>query len=69
MATEVKTESNSASSDYHTPRTVEDVTERNVQAILQLEQAARANRSNAEARTMKRGSANAVISWTCRSIC
>ena len=48
MATEVKTESNSASSDYHTPRTVEDVTERNVQAILQLEQAARANRSNAD---------------------
>jgi hypothetical protein len=37
MATEVKTESNSASSDYHTPRTVEDVTERNVQTILQLE--------------------------------
>jgi hypothetical protein len=29
MATEVKTESNSVSSDYHTPRTVEDVTERN----------------------------------------
>jgi hypothetical protein len=35
MATEVKTESNSASSDYHTPRPVEDVTERNVQTILQ----------------------------------
>src|SRR6476660_5480383 len=48
MATELKAESKSTSSDYHTPRTVEDVTERNVQAILQLEEAAKANRSNAD---------------------
>ena len=48
MPTEVKSRSNHFSSDYHTPRTVEDVTERNVQAILQLEEAAKANRSNAD---------------------
>lgn len=48
MATKVRPESNRPSSDYHTPRTVEDVTERNVQTILQLEEAAKANRSDAE---------------------
>jgi len=48
MPTEVKSRSKHVSSDYHTPRTVEDVTERNVQAILQLEEAAKANRSNAD---------------------
>jgi len=48
MPTEVKPRSKHVSSDYHTPRTVEDVTERNVQAILQLEEAAKANRSNAD---------------------
>jgi uncharacterized membrane protein len=48
MPTEVKPRSQHASSDYHTPRTVEDVTERNVQAILQLEEAAKANRSSAD---------------------
>jgi uncharacterized membrane protein len=34
-------------SDYHKPRTVEDVTEHNVQAIAKLEEAAKANRSHA----------------------
>ena len=34
-------------SDYHKPRTVEDVTEQNVQAIAKLEEAAKANRSQA----------------------
>ena len=48
MATEEKPRSKRTSSDYHTPHTVEEVTERNVHAILQLEQAARANRSNAD---------------------
>lgn len=48
MATEEKPRSKRTSSDYHTPHTVEEVTERNVQAILQLEEAARANRSNAD---------------------
>ena len=48
MPTEVKSRSKPVSSGYHTPRTVEDVTERNVQAILQLEEAAKANRSNAD---------------------
>ena len=48
MATEVKPKSNSPSSDYHAPRTVEDVTEHNVQTILQLEEAAKANRSDAD---------------------
>jgi len=47
MATEVR-RSDRASSDYHTPRTVEDVTERNVQAILQLEEAAKASRSSGD---------------------
>ena len=32
-------------SDYHEPRTVEDITERNVQTIAKLEEAAKANRS------------------------
>jgi uncharacterized membrane protein len=35
-------------SDYYKPRTVEDMTERNVQAIVQLEEAARANRSGSD---------------------
>jgi len=48
MPTEVKPRSKHVSSDYHTPRTVEDVTERNVQAILQLEEAAKANRSSGD---------------------
>ena len=48
MPTEVKSRSKHVSSDYHTPRTVEDVTERNVQAILQLEEAAKTHRSNAD---------------------
>jgi uncharacterized membrane protein len=48
MATEVKATSNSPSSDYHAPRTVEDVTERNVRTILELEKAAKANRSDAD---------------------
>ena len=34
-------------SDYHKPRTVEAVTERNVQTIAKLEEAAKANRSQA----------------------
>jgi uncharacterized membrane protein len=37
----------SLDSDYHKPRTVEDVTERNVQTIAKLEEAAKANRSHA----------------------
>ena len=37
----------SIASDYHKPRTVEDVTERNVQTIAKLEEAAKANRSSA----------------------
>jgi hypothetical protein len=41
MATEEKPRSKPTSSDYHTPRTVEEVTEHNVQAILQLEEADR----------------------------
>ena len=43
-----KPHSNPSSPDYHAPRTVEDVTERNVQTILQLEEAAKANRSDAD---------------------
>ena len=39
--------SSSLESDYHKPRTVEDVTERNVQTIAKLEEAAKANRSQA----------------------
>ena len=47
MAKDVKARS-SRPSEYHTPRTVEDVTERNVQAIGQLEEAAKANRSSTD---------------------
>jgi uncharacterized membrane protein len=39
---ETRVGSNSA--DYHTPHTVEDVTKRNVQSIVRLEEAAKANR-------------------------
>ena len=39
--------SSSLESDYHKPRTVEDVTEHNVQTIAKLEEAAKANRSQA----------------------
>ena len=35
-------------SDYHTPRTVDDVTERNVQTIVQLEDSAKANRNSTD---------------------
>ena len=48
MARDVKPRSNRAYSDYHAPRTVEDVTQRHVQAILQLEQAAKASRSHVD---------------------
>jgi len=37
----------SARSGYHTPRTVEDITERNVKTIAQLEEAAKAHRTKA----------------------
>jgi uncharacterized membrane protein len=47
MAKVNKPRSSPSSPDYHAPRTVEDVTERNVQTILQLEEAAKANRSDA----------------------
>lgn len=40
--------SESHPSDYHKPRTVEDMTERNVQTIVQLEEAARVNRSGSD---------------------
>ena len=40
--------SESDRSDYHKPRTVGDMTERNVQTIVQLEEAARANRSGSD---------------------
>lgn len=49
MAADSNTTAQSSSlTDYHKPRTVEDVTERNVQAIAQLEEAAKANRSKAD---------------------
>jgi len=47
MARVNKSQSSPSSPDYHAPRTVEDVTERNVQTILELEEAAKANRSEA----------------------
>ena len=47
MARVNKPQSSPSSPDYHAPRTVEDVTERNVQTILELEEAAKANRSDA----------------------
>ena len=47
MSSVNKPQSSPSSPDYHAPRTVEDVTERNVQTILELEEAAKANRSNA----------------------
>ena len=47
MARVSKSQSSPSSPDYHAPRTVEDVTERNVQTILELEEAAKANRSEA----------------------
>jgi uncharacterized membrane protein len=34
--------------DYHKPRTVEDMTERNVQTIVQLEEAAKAERAKSD---------------------
>jgi uncharacterized membrane protein len=40
--------SQSHRSAYHKPRTVEDMTERNVQTIVQLEETARANRSGSD---------------------
>jgi uncharacterized membrane protein len=40
--------SESHRSDYHKPRSVEDMTERNVQTIVELEEAARANRSGSD---------------------
>jgi uncharacterized membrane protein len=40
--------SESQRSDYHKPRSVEDMTERNVQTIVELEEAARANRSGSD---------------------
>jgi uncharacterized membrane protein len=43
----VKTVPSPVDSHYHKPRTVEDVTEQNVQAIAKLEEAAKANRSRA----------------------
>ena len=48
MARISKPHSNPSSPDYHAPRRVEDVTERNVQTILELEGAAKANRSDAD---------------------
>jgi hypothetical protein len=42
-----KPQSSLSSPEYHAPHTVEDVTERNVQAIVELEEAAKAQRSNA----------------------
>ena len=36
------------SADYHTPHTVEDVTERNVQTIVQLEETAKSNRDQTD---------------------
>jgi len=47
MARVNKHQSSPSSPDYHAPRTVEEVTERNVQTILELEEAAKANRSDA----------------------
>jgi hypothetical protein len=47
MARVNKRRSSLSSPDYHAPRTVEDVTERNVQTILELEEAAKANRCDA----------------------
>ena len=45
MARVSKPHFNPSSPDYHALHTVEDVTERNVQTILELEEAAKANRS------------------------
>src|SRR5262245_8314446 len=47
MAAEVKPGSTDTSYEQ-TPRTVEEVTKRNVHSIVQLERAARASRSNAD---------------------
>jgi 3-polyprenyl-4-hydroxybenzoate decarboxylase len=41
---------NSLTFDYHKPRTVEDVTDRNVKTIAQLQEAAKSNRSSQAAR-------------------
>ena len=38
----------SSDEDYHTPRTVEEMTERNVQTIVQLEAAAKTNRAKSD---------------------
>jgi hypothetical protein len=46
MARVSKPHFNPSSPDYHALHTVEDVTERNVQTILELEEAAKANRSD-----------------------
>lgn len=48
MTTDLKPRSERVSAENRVPRTVEEVTERNVQAILQLEDAAKANRSSAD---------------------
>ena len=48
MAKVSNPQSSRSTPDYHKPRSVEDITEQNVQTILQLEQAAKANRSDAD---------------------
>jgi hypothetical protein len=44
----IKPRSSLSSSEHHQPRTVEDVTERNAQLILQLQEAAKASRSQGD---------------------
>jgi uncharacterized membrane protein len=40
--------SKSYHNDYHKPRTVEDMTQRNVQTIVQLDESAKAKRSHSD---------------------
>jgi uncharacterized membrane protein len=48
MSTVEGAETSSTSADYHAPHTVEDVTQRNVQAIVRLEENAKANRDRTD---------------------